>query len=176
MDAYDLVCAIIILSVFCGLYFLAVLGIGFKKIENDWPKYRCNPSVMPFAGMFNHDVMQNFTYCIQNMQSSSMGTFLEPIHYGLSYGGEITSVIGDAVNSIRAFFNNARNWLTTIVKSIFAVFLNMLIEIQKISIDIEDLFRKTLGVLATFLYLLSGSVLAGQSVWAGPPGQLVRAI
>jgi len=62
MDAYDLISAIIINLVFVGLYFTAVLGIGLKQIENDWPKYRCNPSVMPFAGLFNHDVMQNFSF------------------------------------------------------------------------------------------------------------------
>jgi hypothetical protein len=176
MDAYDLISAIIIILVFFGLYFGAVLGIGLKHIENNWPKYRCNPSVMPFAGLFNHDVMQNFTFCIQNMQISSMGMFLEPIHYALSFGGEITNIIREAINAVRAFFNNIRNWITIIVKSIFGVFLNMLIEIQKLTLNIEDLFRKTLGVLATFLYILSGAVLTGKSVWDGPPGQLVRAI
>jgi hypothetical protein len=88
MDAYDLISAIIIILVFVGLYFSSILGIGLKQIENDWPKYRCNPSVMPFAGLFNHDVMQNFSFCIQNMQISSMGVFLEPIHYALSFGGQ----------------------------------------------------------------------------------------
>ncbi len=62
MDAYDLISAISIILIFIALYFLAVLGIGMKKIEDNWPKYRCNPSVMPFAGLFNHDVMQNFYF------------------------------------------------------------------------------------------------------------------
>ena len=109
MDAYDLISAIIIILVFVGLYFASVLGIGLKQIENDWPKYRCNPSIMPFAGLFNHDVMQNFSFCIQNMQISSMGTFLEPVNYALSFSGEVTGVISEAVNAVRAFFNNIRN-------------------------------------------------------------------
>ena len=176
MDSYDLISSIIIILVFVGLYFACILGIGLKHVGNNWPKYRCNPTVIPFAGLFNHDPMQNFAYCIQNMQKSSMGEYLEPIHYALSFGGEITGTITTAVNSIRAFFNNIRNWITSIVKSIFAVFLNMLIEIQKLTLNIEDLFRKTLGILASFLYILSGAVMTGKSVWAGPPGQLVRAI
>lgn len=176
MDAYDLISAILIILIFVGLYFLSVLGIGLKKIENDWPKYRCNPSVMPFANLFNHDIMQNFTFCIQNMQIASMSTFLEPIHYILSFGNEVTSIIMKVINYVRAFFNNLRNWITNIIMSIFGVFLNMLIEVQKITLDIEDLFRKLLGTLATFLYILSGTVMTGKSVWAGPPGQIVRAI
>ena len=52
MDAYDLISAIIIILVFVGLYFASVLGIGLKQIENEWPKYRCNPSVMPFCWSF----------------------------------------------------------------------------------------------------------------------------
>ena len=90
MDAYDLISTISIILIFIALYFLAVLGIGMKKIEDNWPKYRCNPSVMPFAGLFNHDVMQNFYFCIHNMQMTSMGTFLEPINYALSSGNKIT--------------------------------------------------------------------------------------
>ena len=107
---------------------------------------------------------------------TSMGTFLEPINYALSSGNKITSEINTSVNSIRAFFNNLRNWITVIVKNVFGVFLNMLIEIQKLTLNIEDLFRKTLGILASLIYILSGAVITGKSVWAGPPGQIVRAI
>ena len=35
MDAYDLISAIIIILIFIGLYFTAILGIGLKQIEND---------------------------------------------------------------------------------------------------------------------------------------------
>ena len=33
-------------------------------IKNNWPQYRCNPLVMPFAGYFGHDPAENFNECI----------------------------------------------------------------------------------------------------------------
>ena len=39
-----------------------------KDIKDNWPEYRCNPT-MPFASQFGVDPSENFTYCIQNMQT-----------------------------------------------------------------------------------------------------------
>ena len=46
------------------------LNINKEKIKKEWPNYRCNPTVMPFANVFGHDTMKNFTYCVQNLQST----------------------------------------------------------------------------------------------------------
>ena len=42
------------------MYFYNILAVGIKNIQDNWPEYRCNPSIMPFAGTFGHDVMDNF--------------------------------------------------------------------------------------------------------------------
>ena len=81
MKTSDLLSAIFIIIVFIGLYVLSFLVIGTKYIQDHWPLYRCNPTVMPFSSMFGHDAGENFTYCIQNMQSDYMGYLLEPINY-----------------------------------------------------------------------------------------------
>ena len=44
-----------------------IVSVGIKNIEDNWPTYRCNPVVMPFAGMFGQNAVTNFTYCIQTM-------------------------------------------------------------------------------------------------------------
>ena len=69
MRSSDISLTITILLIFAGMYLYNILAVGIKNIQGNWPEYRCNPSVMPFAGMFGHEVGSNFTYCIQNMQS-----------------------------------------------------------------------------------------------------------
>jgi hypothetical protein len=64
----------------------------------------------------------------------------------------------------------------SIIEQVFGVFLNIIIEFQRNTINIKDLFSKLVAVLATFIYLLTGSVMSMQSAWAGPPGKLVRAM
>ena len=176
MDSKDLFLTLIIFIIFIGLYLFNIMVVGMKNIEKNWPLYRCNPMVMPFAGLFNHDVLSNFTYCIQNIQSSYMGELLQPINYTQSLLGTIVEDIESALQAVRAFFNKIRNFITEIVHSIMTVFLNILISFQHLIVNIIDLFGKMVGIVIVMASVISGSNKFSNSVWTGPPGQTLRAI
>ena len=142
------------------------------NIKANWPMYRCNPMYMFLA----NDVEQNFSYCIQTMQSNYMGYILEPLTFVTQ---SLTSMAGgftEDIQNIRAMFNKVRTFFTSIVESIFAVFLNLIIEFQKVTIGIRDLMGKTIGIMVSLMYIMDGSVQTMNSTWNGPPGQLVRAL
>ena len=176
MKTSDITLTIIIFIIFILLYVFNILSVGIKQVSEDWPKYRCNPTIMPFASVFGHDPVSNFTYCIQNMQSNYMGYLMQPLQYNFSVLGGIGGTMTKSINDVRAFINNIRDYITNIVQSIFGVFLNILIEFQRLTINIKDLFGKLIGIMATLMYTLSGSVMTMKSAWEGPPGQLTRAL
>lgn len=156
-----------------ALYFFTIFYFtSIQQIKADWPKYRCNPMFMLLAD----NVEENFVYCIQNMQKGLMGYILQPLNFITTGLSSLSGNFMKEINSIRNMFNSVRNFITSITQSIFGVFLNMIIEFQKIIIGIRDLVGKLIGVLTTFMYLLSGSLSTMQSAWNGPPGQLVRAL
>jgi hypothetical protein len=146
--------------------------ISLKQIQDNWPLYRCNPMYMPLS----NNIQQDFVYCVQNMQSSFMGYLLQPLTYVTtmlsSLGGEFMVI----VNNVREMFNKIRNFITSIIQSVFGVFLNLVIEFQKITIGIKDMIGKMIGIMVTLMYVMDGSVKTMQSTWNGPPGQLVRAL
>ena len=174
MKSSDLALSVFIIFIFILLYVFNILSVGIKAIEDDWPTYRCNPVIMPFASVFGQNVMDNFTFCIQSMQTNYMGYLMQPLNYNLDVIGGLGAGLTTAVNDVRAFFNNIRDMTTGIVTDIFGLFLNILIEFQRLTIAIKDMFAKFIGVLATLMYTLSGSVMTMNSMWAGPPGQLVK--
>jgi hypothetical protein len=176
MKTSDLSITIFILIVFIILYVFNVLSVGINQIKEDWPVYRCNPVIMPFASIFGQDVVNNFTYCIQSMQGNYMSYLMQPLQYNLNVIGNIVKGLTGAINSVRAFFNNIRNRIIGIVKSIFSVFLNILIEFQRLTINIKDLFNKLIGIMVALMYTLNGSIMTMNSAWSGPPGQLTRAL
>ena len=176
MKTSDLSITIFILIVFIILYVFNVLSVGINQIKEDWPMYRCNPVIMPFASIFGQDIVNNFTYCIQSMQGNYMSYLMQPLQYNLNIIGNIVKGLTGAINSVRAFFNNIRNRIIGIVKSIFAVFLNILIEFQRLTINIKDLFNKLIGIMVALMYTLNGSIMTMNSAWSGPPGQLTRAL
>jgi hypothetical protein len=142
------------------------------EIKANWPLYRCNPMYMFLAD----DVEENFTYCIQSMQTNFMGYLLQPITFITSY---LTTMLGGFMNdiqNIRAMFNKIRTFFSSIIESVFGVFLNLVIEFQRITIGIKDLIGKTIGIMVTLMYVLDGSIKTMNSTWNGPPGQLVRAL
>lgn len=141
-------------------------------IKKDWNTYRCNPMFMPFAD----DIEENFTYCIQNMQTNYMSYLLEPLNYLSSSLINIGGEFNTNINGIREMISVIRDFVTNIIQNVFGVFLNLVIEIQKMTISIKDLVGKIIGVVTVLLYVLSGSITTMESLWNGPPGQMVKAL
>ena len=163
--------------IFLNLAFaLIIIGVFYTnqlaEIKANWPLYRCNPMYMPLAD----DINENFIYCIQSMQSDYMGYLLQPI---TSVTSSITTMLGGFLNdvqNIRAMFDKIRTFFTDIIQSIFGIFLNLIIEFQRIIIGIKDLIGKTIGIMVSLMYTMDGSIKTMHSVWNGPPGQLVKAL
>lgn len=151
-----------------GVFYFSQLA----EIKANWPLYRCNPMYMPLAD----DINENFIYCIQSMQTDYMGYLLQPITFITS---SITTMLGGFLNdvqNIRAMFDKIRTFFTDTIQSIFGIFLNLIIEFQRIIIGIKDLIGKTIGIMVTLMYTMDGSIKTMNSVWNGPPGQLVKAL
>ena len=157
-------------------FIIYVAGIFYfnqmSQIKANWPLYRCNPMYMPLAD----NVEENFTYCIQTMQTNFMGHLLQPLTFitnslTTSMGGFTT----DIQNS-RGMFNKVRTFFTSTIQSVFGIFLNLIIEFQKITIGIKDLMGKTVGIMVTLMYTMDGSIKTMNSIWSGPPGQMVQAL
>jgi hypothetical protein len=142
------------------------------QIKANWPLYRCNPMYMFLAD----NIEQNFVYCIQTMQTSFMGYLLQPLTFITNSLGSMLGGFMTDIQNIRAMFNKIRTFFSSIIQSVFGVFLNLIIEFQKITIGIMDLIGKTIGIMTTLLYVVDGSIMTMQSTWNGPPGQLVKAL
>jgi len=142
------------------------------QIKANWPLYRCNPMYMFLAD----NVEENFVYCIQSMQTNFMGYLLQPLTF---VTGSLTTMMGGFmgdIQNIRAMFDKIRTFFSSIIESVFGVFLNLVIEFQRITIGIKDLIGKTIGIMVSLMYVLDGSIQTMNSTWNGPPGQMVRAL
>jgi len=161
--------------IYINLAFAAYIAGTFyltstQEIKKNWPQYRCNPFYMPLSD----DIEKDFAYCIQNIQSNFMGYLLQPITYITSSLTGILSSFMNEINMVRAMFNKIRNFISSIIQSVFGVILNMVIEFQRITIGIKDLMGKTIGIMVTLIYIIDGSIKTMKSAWNGPAGQMVQ--
>ena len=163
--------------IYVNLGFIAQITIMmfFKsalEIKENWPVYRCNP---PYW-VFSENISEDFTYCVQNTQMNMMGYLLQPINNMIKGLTSIGGRFNESINDIRGVFSSIRNFVAEIIENIFGVFLNLIVQFQKIIISIKDMVGKMIGIVTTILYVLDGSIKTMNSAWNGPPGQLVKAI
>jgi hypothetical protein len=157
---------------FIGFVFSLYYFTSIQDIKDNWVQYRCNPMYMPLSD----NIEQDFTYCVQTMQSNYMGYLLQPLTFITSSLTDMAGSFTEQINDVRNMFNQTRNFITDITVSIYGIFLNIIIEFQKIIIGIKDLVGKMIGILTTLLYVLDGSSKTVESAWNGPSGQLVRSL
>lgn len=170
----DLTLSFFILLLFFVLYGIDYLAIGMKKLKEDWPKYRCNPIVMPFAGTLGYDTNANFVSCIGDIQKDLMGFFLEPVHYVLSLTGDLGINLLGGLQNLRSMFSNIRTFLSNMITGIFSVFTNIIIQIQKFVTNLKDLMSKQVAVVMTLMYMTLGASMTGSSIMGGPIGDTLR--
>jgi len=155
---------------FAFYIFIIFYYIQLNQIKQNWPLYRCNPMYMFFAD----NIEQNFQYCIQTTQTNFMGYLLQPLEFITSSLSGMMGNFATEINSVRAMIDKIRNLVSSITQNIFGVFINVVIQFQKITIGVKDTFQKIVGILITVIYIISGSVMTMNSAWSGPPGQMIR--
>jgi hypothetical protein len=172
----NIVQALAIIALFAALYFLSMVSVGLKKLKDDWPKIRCTPTAMPFAGYLGHNAVSNFVYCIGNIQSGMMGYFLKPVYYIIALTGSLGGSIIKSLGKMRVMFASLRGMIQNIVGDIFGIFMNILIKFQKLIVKLKDLVMKLIGTTAVLVYTMQGAMYTGQSINRGPIGSTLRTI
>ena len=176
MNGYDIILTIVILLIFVFLFLAPLFSVGIQKIQNNWVQYRCNPIVMPFAGLFGEDPSKTFTYCSQTMMKDYMTYLLMPLQNAVNVTQNVGGGLETAINDARKVISSTRSFVTMIVQSIFGVILNIVVEIQKVIINMKDMVAKLVGIMTAILYMVYGSMTSMQSAWKGPPGKMVRSL
>jgi hypothetical protein len=157
---------------FIGQIIAMVYFRAADDIKNNWPLYRCNPSYW----VFSEDVATDFNYCVQNTQTNTMGYLLQPMNYLISNLTSVSGDLGESLNHMRGMIANIRSFTTGIIKNIFGIFSNLIIEFQKILIAISDMVGKIIGIVMVIMYVMDGAIKTMHSMWNGPPGNMVKSI
>jgi len=177
MKFWDAFLSLLIILVFIGLFIFTYFSQGMKQIHSKWPEYRCNPIMMPFASQLGPpgtSTTQNFTNCVQGEMKGLMGDMLKPIHYIQSLANKASGGAFGAIDDIRKMFDYVRNMVTEIIKKIIGIFMNIIIEFQKIIIGMKDLGSKIMGVMTALLLITDGMYKSAKSIWKGPVGEVIR--
>ena len=176
MKLIDWSLTILIIILIIAFNAFAVFVTMYDDINDNWGEYKCNPSVMPFADFFGHDLMNNFYGCIQNTQTTFTQNLLTPVNHGMTMLTDVGSQFQETTQNVRGFMSSLRGKIVSIIEFIYGAFVNTIVEFQRLTISLKDLFFKIMGIVVTFLYFVDGSIKALTSLWKGPVGGAIRGV
>ena len=176
MDITDLVLTIIIIMIFMAIMLFNIYFVGIQNIKDNWPEYRCNPLIIPFAGMFDQDVMSNLQYCVQNMTGDYMSYLMQPIEAVFALLSDVALGLSEALSGMFSFIDTLRDSLGISSLGIFSIFGNLMNIIESTMNTTKDMTNRMVAIVGVFAQILSGVGNLGNSIIKGPPGQLVEAL
>jgi len=168
----SIIICIILLTILFWIHGYYTIMTNVQPIKDNWLKYRCNPKVIPFAGLINKPDNQtateftqdNFTQCVQEMLKPITKRAVSPFDYMTSSFLKIFQVILAAVKQIRELTNSIRVKFAEIAKNIMGRLINFLIPLQQIIIAFKDTMAKVVGIIQASINTCLGSIFAMKSV------------
>ena len=173
---YDILSSMLIIVIFGIVYLGLFIAMVAKKIEEDWPKYKCQPAIIPLAGYFGKDALQNFTDCVGEIQGGFMDIFLGPLKKAITSLGNIGNGIVDSINTLRKMFSFLTDSLLKIFGDLYGLINNIIIRFQQVITGLKDMLMKLVGIFYTLMMLINGTIVFGESLAAGPIGAFLDVI
>jgi len=148
-------------------YYMNLLQV----VKANWGTQRCNPLLIPFAGLINKPgnmsnleyTVDNFSDCINSFLKYIVDVALAPFQYIIVVLQNTCQELIDSVNSIRFFIQDIRNEFSTIVEKIYTAIANVTLYFVEFVVKIKDSIAKISGIFTTVLYTVFGSYMAMQS-------------
>lgn len=134
-------------------------------LKANWNSVRCNPYVIPFAGLINKDpnmssfeyTGKNFSGCVNTILLNITNDFLKPLYYVMSLLHTMSSDLTSSVQTIRTKISSVVSKVEKIDSEIMSRIFNMLVPLRYIFVKLNDTFHKIQGTIVTSIY----SVLSG---------------
>lgn len=160
----------ICLIVFVIVSYFQVMN-NIQPILDDWTNQRCNPSVIPFAGIINKPSGQsafdftssNFEDCTQSILGEITRYAFEPFYYLMSVVTSSFKDLADSMNSIRAMFDKMRTSIKGVGEDIFSRNLNVLLPIVSMFAYLKSILGKIQATFVSAIYTAFGGFIALES-------------
>jgi hypothetical protein len=151
---------------------------NIHKYREDPSKYRCHPTVMPFAayiyphpGMTNTEFNRsNFRYCTREILKDVLSVVLLPLEYIANIISQIQFQNFNFLNALRSIFSEIRNVLNNIFNLLYSLLINFFASLNHIIVYISDAIYKSTGIIMIGTYITNAvvyciRVIANITMW-----------
>jgi hypothetical protein len=168
--------AFLIVIIFGLIQLSITLSIGLAQLKNNWNKYRCNPLVIPLAGLVDEDPIETFRACTKEIQWDFMKTILKPIYNSFTYFLDSGNLFIGILESLKTGLNVQHGSTLNMMTSLGTRFNILLVELSRAFITVSDMFGKVSSMVTVIFYLITTSVKLGDALNRDIPGTVMRVL
>ena len=148
---------------YLGAFFLVLLAIGiavaieyssnFSDIQKNWPKYRCQPQMMPLAGLFGYSINENFEFCLQQIIQNSTKGVTGPFTSGMFGFTNILSTLMESANSFRVTLATLVGGIVKIISEFKARMTALMGRIKLTASRMKAMMYRIYGTMFAVIYM-----------------------
>lgn len=164
----------ITIAIFGMLFGYHHLMADVKALKKDWVNIRCNPLMMPLAGVINAPpdgskwayTAENFGHCVTELLKDAASVETAGLNATQGIMHKTVDGLAAAMQDARKLISSLRNIAGGMFSSILNKILNVLLPLRMVLIKSLDTMNKTAGVGVTSLFTALGGVLSMRSfIW-----------
>jgi hypothetical protein len=118
----------------------------------NWEKNKCNPFYMPFAssinGGSNNFNESNFSNCLNDLTKNIAHDVLSPIN-------AIVNLFSETLKTLSGMFSETLGFITHLFNLLLSLFRELMMRIERISLENNIIFSKINNFIAAFLGFIS---------------------
>ena len=141
---------------------------NYNEIRQNWEKYRCQPSIAPFAKFYGHDVTETLNFCAAEAVKEHAPGVMAPIYEGVNKMiGVVDGVYekAEAVESgIAGLIGGFATFVTNFVNSLGLIGTRIRMSVVRI----KDIFMRLYGSFIAFVYAGISAITFGNNLICNP--------
>lgn len=165
----------LILTIFYGLNTILE---NKKKIDKDWPTYKCKPYIVPFAGWAigpkGISASENFIDCMWSINKNFFDVLMAPFIKMFQLILDILKGLTGDIQNIRKMVNYMRESTEEIAKDVYQKIYDAYERIAFLFKSILKIFDKLFDVFKDLFDVLLYTFYTMASLWNGPIGGIAH--
>lgn len=144
------------------------ININTSYYKKNWVEWRCDPIIIPFAGIINTPpgeskldyTFKNFSFCLNKILDDIVAFIMAPIVFLIEIVTLVYTAIKLMIDEIVRMFDYLRSAITQIILYILGIVMNFLIPFQKIFIKAKVILKKVHATGITSMFTFLGTYMA----------------
>jgi len=124
-----------------------------SEIHNNWSEYRCQPHMMPFAGLFGYSVNENFEFCLQQIIQENTKGVTGPFAQGMMGFTGILSNLMDSANSFRTMLATLVGGIIKIISEFKSRMIALMGRVKLSASRMKALMYRVYGTMFAVMYM-----------------------